>query len=224
MAPSLQTTVTALSRKEENLRNILESMEDGVYICDKEYTIQYANSVVQKEFGPYEGKKCYAYFHDKQKVCPWCTREEVLAGKSARRELFFEKNQKTYDLIDTLLTESDGSICKLQIMRDVTERKKIEAEVHEKTLLLQTIIDSSPAYIFLKDTENNFLLGNKSFTASLNLSPQELQGKSAFQLFSKELADKYFQDDLDVLLAPRELRRVSLGKNPNFFTVDHAFF
>jgi two-component system, cell cycle sensor histidine kinase and response regulator CckA len=51
----------------------------------------------------------------------------------------------------------------------------------------------------IKDTENNFLLGNKSFSLSLNLIPGDLKGKSAFQLFSKELANKYWQDDLDVI-------------------------
>lgn len=77
--------------------------------------------------------------------------------------------------------------------------EKAMAALQEKKILLQTIIDSSPSYIFIKDTENNFLLGNKSFASSLNLSPQELCGKSAFQLFSNELANKYWQDDLEVI-------------------------
>jgi PAS domain S-box-containing protein len=116
----------ALAAERDKLLNLLEAMEDGVYIADRDYTIEYANPVILREFGPVEGRKCYEYFHDRREVCPWCKNPEVFAGETIRWEWHSSKNQKTYDLIDTPIRNADGSISKLEIFRDITERKRAE--------------------------------------------------------------------------------------------------
>ena len=95
-----QTHKIFLSEK-NILRNIFESIEDGVYIVNQKYDVQYVNPVLVKEFGSYEGNKCYRYFHGLDKICPWCKNQDVLAGKTVRWEWYSIKNKKTYDLIDT---------------------------------------------------------------------------------------------------------------------------
>ena len=111
------------------LINILNSMEDGIYIVNQQYDIEYVNPVLKNDFGPFEGIKCYAYFHDRTEVCPWCKNQEVFAGKTVRWEWYSPKNQKTYDLIDTPMKNANGSISKLEIFRDITERKRSEEEL-----------------------------------------------------------------------------------------------
>ncbi len=71
----------ALNNERDNLVNILNSMEDGVYIVNEQYDIEYVNSQLIKDFGPFDGVKCYKYFHDRREVCPWCKNQEVLKGK-----------------------------------------------------------------------------------------------------------------------------------------------
>jgi PAS domain S-box-containing protein len=117
-----------LKRERNNLRSIFESMEDGVFIVSQQNDIQYVNSVLAKDFGPYEGRKCYKYFHDRKEVCPWCRNQEIWAGKTVQWEWYSKKNDKTYDMIDTPIKNPDGSISKLEILRDITERKQAEGE------------------------------------------------------------------------------------------------
>ena len=119
----------ALEVERDNLLNILKTMEDGVYIVDQQNHIEFVNPVLQKEFGPPGKKKCYEYFHGRKKVCPWCKNAEVFAGRRVRWEWHSKRNKRTYDLIDTPLTHPDGSISKLQIFRDVTEYKRMEADL-----------------------------------------------------------------------------------------------
>ena len=91
----------SLRQERNSLIGILESMKDGVYIVNQQYDIEYVNPSLMEQFGPYEGKKCYDYFHDGKEVCSWCKNQDVFAGKTVRWEWYSFKNQRTYDLIDT---------------------------------------------------------------------------------------------------------------------------
>ena len=121
----------ALRIERDNLNNIFEAIEDGIYIVNQHYDIQYVNPVLKRDFGAYEGRKCYEYFHNFTEACPWCKNPDVFAGKTVRWEWKSPHNQKTYDLIDTPLKNPDGSISKLEMFRDITERKKAEVALQE---------------------------------------------------------------------------------------------
>ncbi|MFV9646378.1 MAG: HAMP domain-containing protein, partial [Desulfobacterales bacterium] len=139
MTNSILNSTTRLQQANDNLTNILNSMSDGVYIVNREHDIKFVNPVLTKDFGPFEGKKCYKYFHDLDQVCPWCKNDDVFAGKTVRWEWYSLKNQKTYDLIDTPLTLPDGSIGKLEIFRDITERKQAEEALRKERNFSQSI-------------------------------------------------------------------------------------
>jgi PAS domain S-box-containing protein len=66
-------------------------------------------------------------------------------------------------------------------------------------LLLQELIDSVPAHIFLKDRENRFLLVNRLLAEAIGRSREEILGRSVFDLFPGEHARNYFEDDLKVI-------------------------
>ncbi len=115
----------ALKVEHNKLVSILDTMEDGIYIVNRDYEIEYTNPALEKEFGRAgKGLKCYKYFLNSKKACPWCVLPEVLAGKTVRWEWNYNDNNKTYDKLDTPLINHDGSISKLGIFHDITERKK----------------------------------------------------------------------------------------------------
>lgn len=121
-----------LQYERDKMIRVFEAMEDGVYIVDQNYDIEYINPVLEKEYGPWKGVKCYTYFHDRTEVCPWCPNQRVWAGETVRWEWYSFKNGKTYDLLDTPLRNPDGSVWKLEIFRDITERKKAEEKIKEQ--------------------------------------------------------------------------------------------
>ncbi len=178
----------ALQLEHDNFKNILGSMEDGVYIVNMEYEIQYINLAIKKEFGPANGHKCYEYLHGRTEVCPWCKISDVLAGKTVRWEWYSSKNQKIYDLIDTPFRNPDGSISKLEIFRDITERKRIESKLKQNENMLRQIIDTSPNSIFLKDRNGMYLMVNKIMAELHNKKPADFVGK-----YDYEIAKKWFE-------------------------------
>jgi len=130
--------ITKRKRAEEELeiernyfRSILDAMADGVYIVDQQFNIEYINPVIKDEFGPINDRKCYEYFHHLTDVCPWCVNEQVWAGQSVHWEWQSPRNNKTYELFDTPLRHVDGSISKLEIFHDITERKQLEEQLRQ---------------------------------------------------------------------------------------------
>ncbi len=124
-----QSTNNALLIEKDKLKSILDAMVDGVTIIGENHTIQYLNPALEKAFGEPEGRKCYEYFHRKKRACSNCMNSEVFSGKVKRWEWYSKKTGKTYDLIDTPLKNFDGSVSKLEIFRDVTDKKWAEKEL-----------------------------------------------------------------------------------------------
>ncbi|MDX9745767.1 MAG: PAS domain S-box protein [Syntrophales bacterium] len=127
----------------EPLKTILDSIEDGAYIVNGDYDIQYVNPVTRKEFGELTGSKCFTHFHDRKDVCPWCQNEKVFAGETVRWQWYARKNRKYYDLLDIPLQNPDGSLSKLEIFYDITELKLQSAKLGERFKELQCLGDIS---------------------------------------------------------------------------------
>jgi len=116
-----------LQYERDRLTRILDTMEDGIYIVNQQYEIEYANPALEAQFGTVDGSRCYEYLQDRGEVCSWCSNKAVFnEGKTVHQERFFKRINKTYDLIETPLRNADGSISKLVVFRDITEHKKLD--------------------------------------------------------------------------------------------------
>ncbi len=113
----------ALELERNKLIQILENMQHGVYIVSGDFQITYANPVIEKQFGPVNGRKCHVYFYENQEICPWCQIQKVLAGETVRYERSSPRNGKTYDIVATPMKNADGSVFRLSVISDITETK-----------------------------------------------------------------------------------------------------
>mgnify|MGYP001563056644 CR=1 FL=1 len=95
----------------------------------------------------------------------------------------------------------------LAIVQDISERKQadertrhfqdeLEQLVESRTSdlqkthrLLQSVIDSSPDWIFVKDREYRFVLVNQAFAASQKLIPADMAGRLDSEFWSNELCE-----------------------------------
>ncbi len=161
--------------------------DEGIdrYHGEDEEIDQYLNGM----YGEDEGiDQCYDYVHDREDVGPWCKNEEVFAGKTVHWEFSLAKNQKTYDLIDTPLKNPDGSISKLEILRDITERKQVEKKLQENEEKFRGLFDtmSSGVVVYnVVDDGEDFIIAdcNPAVEAIERVNKEDIVGKRVVQVF-----------------------------------------
>jgi diguanylate cyclase (GGDEF)-like protein/PAS domain S-box-containing protein len=126
-------TEDAMRHERNKLTSILYAMEEGVYIVNQELDVEYMNTAFMKEFGITKGSKCHEYFHGMD-VCPVCKNKKNITDKTARWEWTSTRSRKSYEIFETPLKNPDGTISKLSIFRDITDRKKMEKQMKEAAL------------------------------------------------------------------------------------------
>jgi PAS domain S-box-containing protein len=179
-----------LIHERDKLKSILDSMEDGVYICNPDYHLEYANPIILKQFGPINGKKCYEYLHNRTSVCPWCVNDEVFQGKIVKWECYSQTGQ-TFDVLDTPLKNPDGSISKLEFSHDITLLKEYQKKLSHQKDILQTILDNAPIMIAYLDEDGNLTYFNKRFEEILGWSMQEIP---QFNILKKMYPDHEYRE------------------------------
>ncbi|MDO9566113.1 MAG: response regulator [Candidatus Desulfaltia sp.] len=187
MTESILNSTISLKQANDNLTNILNSFNDGIYIIDRDYDIKFVNLATTKDFGLFEGKKCYKYFNDLDEACPWCKNDDVFAGKTIRWEWYSSKNQKTYEMTDTPMTLPDGSIGKLEVFHDITKRKKTEEALQNSEGRLKQAVEGNSIPAFLIDEDHIVTHWNKSCENLTGISAAEIVGtRKAWSAFYAE--------------------------------------
>jgi PAS domain S-box-containing protein/putative nucleotidyltransferase with HDIG domain len=72
-------------------------------------------------------------------------------------------------------------------------------KVDQQRDFLQAFFDNVPDCVYFKDLQNRFVLVNNAHAAALNLTPQEVIGKTDLDFFPKEIGEKYYADDSYVI-------------------------
>ena len=94
----------------------------------------------------------------------------------------------------------DGSPVVQCIGRDITMRKRIEAELFSSTQMLRSILDTTPQRIFWKDRNSVYLGCNRAFAQDCGLpGPEAIVGKTDHELVWHDQADLYRADDQEVM-------------------------
>ena len=160
-------------KETERLISILEAMEDGIYVIKSDYTIEFMNYVMVKDFGEGTGKKCYQVISHRDEICPWCRAGEVFAGETIHRELDIPINDKTYDLIELPLKNVDGGISKLSIYRDITKIKQREYEFKVSKEDYKRLFEHMDVGVYFSSKEGKFINVNQALLDMLSYESKE---------------------------------------------------
>lgn len=86
----------------------------------------------------------------------------------------------------------------LSIVRDITDRKRVEGLLEKEREELRTILDTAPVMIFYKDRDNRLLRVNRARAEAAGLTKEEMEGKTVVELFPDHAAG-YWKNDREVI-------------------------
>jgi len=156
-----------------NITSIFEAIVDGVYIADNDFNMEYMNNVMIKNFGQGTGRKCYQVIYGREEACPWCRAKEVFAGKTIRWEHYIPNLDQLYDFIELPLKNSDGTVSKVCIYRDIALRAKSEEKIRASEKDYRRLFKNVRCGLYVSSKEGKFLNANKALLDMLGYENKE---------------------------------------------------
>jgi diguanylate cyclase (GGDEF)-like protein/PAS domain S-box-containing protein len=140
--------------------------------------------------------------HIAQQVEKFC-RQALETGKPVENVEITERSKSKVMTISSSyypISAETGEILGFNIVvQDITERKQMEEILQASERRLRAIVNSIPDMAWLKDNESRFILVNDAFGAAAGISPENLIGKTDFDAWPADLAEKYRADDREVM-------------------------
>ncbi len=197
--------------KEQNkfLKDVMCSLTHPFYVVDpKDYRIVLQNTATG--WGNIsEDTKCYKLSHKRDKPCSGkdhpCSLEEVKKTKMPMtlEHTHYDKdgNLRSVEIHAYPVLDNNGNVVQvIEYILDITDRKQAEDTLEKERNLLRTLIDNLPDFIYVKNTESRFVTVNTAATQLMGAAtPGELIGKTDFDFYPKELAEKYYTDDQKIV-------------------------
>jgi PAS domain S-box-containing protein len=152
---------------------ILEAFDDGIYVMNQDLVVEYMNHSMIADFGDGVGKKCHQVLNHSEEKCLWCRSEEVFAGNKISREVYVPLVNKTYYLTELPFENEDGSISKLSIYRNITERKQREEKLRASEENFKNLFEHVACGVFISSKEGKFLDANRALIDMLGYGSKD---------------------------------------------------
>ena len=140
---------------------------------NQDLKVEYMNSAMIADFGDGIGKPCHQLLNQTEAKCPWCQSDEVFKGKTVRREIYVPLVDKTYSLIEIPFENTDKTLSKLSIYRDITKRKKQAEMLWASEEEFKTLFEHIATGVFISSKQGKFLNANQALLDMLGYDRKE---------------------------------------------------
>jgi len=134
--------------------------------------------------------------------------DEWLAGRMSRHENpsgpSIQRRGDYWIQVSERKTEDGGTVA---VYSDITELKQREEQLRANEERLQTIVDNSPAVIYLKNADRRYTLLNRQFEETYDTTNEQLLGKTVFDLLPKARAEEYSAHEASAIEQRRAVER-----------------
>ena len=192
----------ALQESEERFRDIAQSIGDLIWEVDEDCVFTYCSEGAERVFGvaasEVVGKTPFDFMSREEAERVQVVLQPIFETKQAMRDIeayYVHMDGEERCLVTNAVAVLDekGKLKGYRgICKDITERKRTEEALRGERNLLRTLIDNMPDEIYVKDTDSRFILCNRTVAEHHGASsPDELIGKTDFDLYPGEVAERY---------------------------------
>ncbi len=122
------------------------------------------------------------------------------------------------------IVRPDGSVIwlhdRIKVVRDATGKPLCVggigtdiSAIRESQALYASLVESLPLHVIRKDIDGKVVFGNQRYCEAIGLPLEELLGKTDFDLFPTDLAQKYVEDDQRVLAIGKAINEIEEHQN-----------
>jgi PAS domain S-box-containing protein len=198
-----------LHEAERQQRLIYEYLSDVIFTLDCDLRVTSVSTSVERHLGYRTEELVGRQFNDINVLAPESLEValknalQALAGGTApATEYVFIRKDGTRIIGEVSVSPcvEDGKIVGLiSVARDITERKRVEEALSEKSQFIASLMRAMPVAVFYKDKEGRYLGCNDTFTDIMGVTSEQIKGKTVHELWPSELAEKYHHMDLELI-------------------------
>ena len=120
-----------LKETTQRLEYILRATRTGIDIIDKNYSLQYVDSLWQGIYGAYRGQKCYTYFKNRQYPCENCGVPHALKTKQVTlsEQILPKENNRIIECHIVPFQNERGEWLAAGFKTDITRLKRLEEKL-----------------------------------------------------------------------------------------------
>ncbi len=214
--PSLEEENRQLKEERDLLRALVDGYPESIYVKDKTSRKILANKASVRVVGGKNeaeilGRPDSEFFPPEVAARLLEDDKKVLAGEPLidHEERLITATGEVLWMLATKIPwrDADGNI--VGIIgggRNITKQKEMELKLTEERNLLRTLINNLPDYVYVKDAEGRFIMANVAVARQLGFSlPDEVIGKTDFDLFPHELAARYRAEEEEMIQSGKGL-------------------
>jgi len=180
-----------ITEERNKLATVLANIGEGVNIVKSDYTVKYQNKFLSDRFGDLIATKCYQGFMDSQNPCEGCPVKSTIENNSTESVEQKGKDGRYYELFFAPLKNPDGSVDALEVVRDITEKKKVQ----EKITFLAGIVDHASESVIATDQNGKIIYANPATEKIYEYTKEELVGKE-LEIINAELYRERIQKEI----------------------------
>lgn len=197
-------TEQELKESEEKWRTLFEILPVGVSILDQEGRVKEFNPALEQILGiSSKGIENQNYIHR-----AYINSENRPMTKAEFPSTIAVKEQRTVHNVEIGVVKEDGETiwtmvsaaplllpdvsCAI-VTRDITERKKVERKLRLSEQQYKNLFEFSGTNIIIVDREGTYLMVNQNAALCFGFTPDEIIGKTMFDLLPEELSHNYLK-------------------------------
>ena len=200
----------AIIEEKENYYGIFDHLVEGIFRTTQDGHYLLANVALARIYGYATPIQLMASIKDIG---------GSLYVEHGRREEFVRLMQEhdTLSRFESRIYRKDGSIIWIEencravrdgqgkllyyegTVEDITEQRRMEEALQHSESLYHSLVEAMPQGVFRRDLQGRFTFANQPYCKFINRRLEDILGKSDFDLFHREAAEKYWRDDLVIM-------------------------
>ncbi len=221
MTLKLKESRKLLRESEEHKRELLNSLKDGIYQCEPHFggVFTWVNHACAEMFGYKSTEEMigikvedvYVDPGDRIKLVEKIENDEVIKDFPT---VFKKKNGDFFhaERNSNMIKDENGKPVRIEgIIRDITERKKIEDQLRK----LSSAVEQSPATVVITDTDGKIEYVNSKFTQLTGYSFEESIGENPSILKSGKQSPETYRELWETITTGNEWRGEFCNKKKN---------